>query len=198
MPEVLRTKEGHEQYSEAQTDCEPVFGIIKSMLGFRRFPLCGLLESKRRTRLGVLDVQRQEAVACAECLMNGAQEVRGGVIAFLNRELAANCTSGSWVVPHIQGSGQNRGQPVRRKRKTTACSARQTTGLESPRFSGTCVVWGSPWMQNQDAGGTEEVKKVWRLLQGKPNVVQIAFKNKQSIAIRWAGRRMWLSLQVGW
>lgn len=38
----LRTKEGREKYKKRKETVEPVFGIIKSVLGFRQFLLRGL------------------------------------------------------------------------------------------------------------------------------------------------------------
>jgi hypothetical protein len=41
-PEVPQTKEGRELYAQRKQTIEPIFGIIKETLGFRRFSLRGL------------------------------------------------------------------------------------------------------------------------------------------------------------
>ena len=38
----MKTQKGRENYKPRQQTVEPVFGIIKSVLGFRRFMLRGL------------------------------------------------------------------------------------------------------------------------------------------------------------
>ena len=42
MEQKLRTPEGHRRYLRRQASIEPVFGIIKRVLGFRQFSLRGL------------------------------------------------------------------------------------------------------------------------------------------------------------
>jgi hypothetical protein len=42
MDQKLRTPEGHKRYLRRQASVEPVFGIIKRVLGFRQFSLRGL------------------------------------------------------------------------------------------------------------------------------------------------------------
>ena len=42
MVHRLKTKEGKEKYKKRKETVEPVFGIIKSVLGFRQFLLRGL------------------------------------------------------------------------------------------------------------------------------------------------------------
>jgi hypothetical protein len=42
MAAKLETKEGRETYRLRQQTVEPVFGIIKSVLGFRQFSLRGI------------------------------------------------------------------------------------------------------------------------------------------------------------
>jgi hypothetical protein len=42
----MRTQKGREKYRLRQQTVEPVFGIIKSVLGFRRFMLRGLEKAK--------------------------------------------------------------------------------------------------------------------------------------------------------
>ena len=42
MEQKLRTPEGHQRYLRRQASIEPVFGIIKRVLGFRQFSLRGL------------------------------------------------------------------------------------------------------------------------------------------------------------
>jgi len=42
MKHRLRTREGKARYKLRQQTVEPVFGIIKSVMGFRRFLLRGL------------------------------------------------------------------------------------------------------------------------------------------------------------
>lgn len=45
MNKVLKTKEGEETYRKRKQTVEPVFGIIKEVMGFRRFSLRGELET---------------------------------------------------------------------------------------------------------------------------------------------------------
>jgi IS5 family transposase len=42
MSHRLKTKEGRARYALRKQTIEPVFGIIKSVMGFRRFSLRGL------------------------------------------------------------------------------------------------------------------------------------------------------------
>jgi hypothetical protein len=42
MDQKLRTPEGHTRYLRRQASVEPIFGIIKRVLGFRQFSLRGL------------------------------------------------------------------------------------------------------------------------------------------------------------
>jgi hypothetical protein len=42
MKNRLQTKEGRELYAQRKQTIEPIFGIIKETLGFRRFSLRGL------------------------------------------------------------------------------------------------------------------------------------------------------------
>ncbi len=42
MQEKLKTEEGRKRYAKRMQTVEPVFGIIKSVMGFRQFLLRGL------------------------------------------------------------------------------------------------------------------------------------------------------------
>ena len=44
MTQVLKSKEGKRIYKKRKQTVEPVFGIIKEVLGFRRFSLRGEFE----------------------------------------------------------------------------------------------------------------------------------------------------------
>ena len=45
MNKVLKSKQGKEIYKRRKQTVEPVFGIIKEVLGFRRFSLRGEFET---------------------------------------------------------------------------------------------------------------------------------------------------------
>ena len=48
----MKTQKGREEYKLRQQTVEPVFGVIKSVLGFRRFRLRGLEKAKLDWTLG--------------------------------------------------------------------------------------------------------------------------------------------------
>jgi hypothetical protein len=51
MQHRLQTPEGKARYARRKTTSEPVFGIIKAVMGFRRFCLRGLEKVKGEWRL---------------------------------------------------------------------------------------------------------------------------------------------------
>jgi len=53
MKHRLKTPEGKAVYARRKTTVEPVFGIIKAVMGFRRFMLRGLAAVKGEWRLAL-------------------------------------------------------------------------------------------------------------------------------------------------
>jgi hypothetical protein len=51
MTRKLKSKEGKERYRKRKQTVEPVFGIIKEILGFRRFSLRGEEETDAESSL---------------------------------------------------------------------------------------------------------------------------------------------------
>lgn len=51
MAHRLKTKDGHKRYALRKQTIEPVFGIIKSVMGFRQFSLRGLDKVRGEWRL---------------------------------------------------------------------------------------------------------------------------------------------------
>jgi hypothetical protein len=74
MRHRLQTKEGKKRYALRKQTPEPVFGIIKSVLGFRQFLLRGL--DPRVKPVGVQGARRMEP--CDHCLEHEADVRPGG------------------------------------------------------------------------------------------------------------------------
>jgi hypothetical protein len=54
MRSRLQTSQGHQAYDQRKSTIEPVFGIIKEAMGFRRFSLRGLKKVNLKWKLVIL------------------------------------------------------------------------------------------------------------------------------------------------
>ena len=61
MEQKLRTAEGRARYLRRQASVEPVFGIIKKVIGFEQFSLRGLQKSHPGMELGLHGLQFKAA-----------------------------------------------------------------------------------------------------------------------------------------